>query len=118
MGEIAAIAIRYCGEDESAVARSFERDLCDSRKVFANRITVLGVSRAEFMKINLLIKIQIRFGPLALPWETRAIDSAAVGIPSCTASRCRILHVCNGVGQRFPRRSFVEVKRAVFAATF
>jgi len=61
MGEIAAISIRHAGEDIFAVARSFERDLCDSGKVFANRISVLGIRRAEFVKINLLIKIQIKF---------------------------------------------------------
>src|SRR4030095_741039 len=117
MGEIAAIAIRHRGEDIFAVAQSFERDLCDSGKVFANRISILAVSRAEFVKINLLIKIQIRFGPLTLPWETRVINSPAVGIPSRTASRCRILHVCDGVGTRSSRRSCTKVKSAVLAAS-
>ena len=118
MREIATIAVRHRGKDVSAVARTFERDLRDPREVFANRISVLGVSRAEFVKINLLIKIQISFGPLTLPGKTRVINSSAVSVPGRTAARCGILHVRDGVRQRFSRRGFVKVKRAVLASAF
>src|SRR5437667_12610338 len=118
MSEMPAIAVCHLRENVSAVARSLEHNFCDSRKVLADRISVVGVSRAEFMKINLLIEIQISFGPLTLPGKTRIINSTAVRVPSRTAARRRILHVCDGVRQCFSRRGLVKVKRAVFAAAF
>ena len=118
MSKIPAIAVCHRRENVSAVARSLEHNFCDSRKVLADRISVVGVSRAEFMKINLLIEIQISFGPLTLPGKTRIINSTAVRVPSRTAARRRILHVCDGVRQCFSRRGLVKVKRAVFAAAF
>ena len=68
------------------------------------------------MKINLLIKIQVGFGPLTLSWKTRVINSGAVRVPGRAATRRRILHVGNHVRERFARRGFVNVQRAIFAA--
>src|SRR6266853_1447570 len=76
-------------------------DLLDDR--FPSRH---DLSRAEFMKINLLIKIQIGFGPLTLSWKTRVIDSSAVRVPGRAATRCGILHVGNHVRERFACRGF------------
>src|SRR6476660_7710471 len=66
MREIPAIAVRYSRENVFAVAGSCEGDLRDSWEVFANRICVLCVGRAELMQVNLLIKIEISIRPLAL----------------------------------------------------
>src|SRR5439155_1054945 len=94
-------------------------DLLDDRVASRNDLNCVRQCRsAEFVKIDLLIEIQIRFGPLTLLWETSVINSSAVRAPGRAATRCGILHVGNGVRQRFPRRSFVEVKGAVFAAAF
>src|SRR6266487_6112552 len=118
MLEVAAIAVRHGGEEIFAVARRLKSDLGDSRKVFADRIRIVGVRRAELVKINLLIKIQISIGPLAFPGKTRVIDSRSIGVPSRAATRSGILDMCNGVRQRFARRGFVKAKCAVFAAAF
>src|SRR2546422_3092806 len=103
MSKIPAIAVCHRREDVSAVARSLEHDFCDPRKVLADRISVVGVSRAEFVKINLLIEIQIGFGPLTLPGKTRIINSTAVRVPSRTAARRGILDACNGAAHGFSR---------------
>src|SRR5215469_1668734 len=75
MGKITAIAIRHGGENVPAVAGSLELDLCNPREVFANRVSVFSVTRAEFVKINLLIKIKIGVRPLALPGKTCVINA-------------------------------------------
>ena len=81
MRKIAAIAIRDRGKNVSAVARTFQNDLGDSRKVFSDGVRILGVGRAEFVKINLLIKVQVRFGPLTFSGKPSVIDPSAVGVP-------------------------------------
>jgi hypothetical protein len=43
MRKIAAIAIRDGSKNVSAVARTFQNDLCDSGKVFSDRVRILGV---------------------------------------------------------------------------
>src|SRR5260370_21627086 len=93
MSKIAAIAVCHRRENVSAVARSLERDFRDSRKVFADRVSVVGIRGTEFVKINLLIEIQIRFGSLTLPRETRVINSGAVLVPGRAATRRRMWHV-------------------------
>ena len=97
MCEIPAIAICYRRENVSPIARSLEHDLRDPWKVFADRVSVLCVSGFEFVKINLLIEIQISFGSLTLPGKARIINSAAVRVPSRAAARCGILHVRDGI---------------------
>ena len=62
MREIAAITVLDRRDDVFAVVRSLQLDLGDARKVFADRISVLAVGRPEFVKINLLIKIQVASG--------------------------------------------------------
>src|SRR2546430_10946478 len=84
----------------------------------SDRASVVGISGTEFVKINLLIEIQISFGSLTLPGETRVINSGAVLVPSRAAARRRILHVRDRVWQCFSGRGFVKVKRAIFAAAF
>jgi len=117
MREVPAIAVRYSRENVFAVAGYREGDLRDSWKVLADRILVLCFGRAELMKVNLLIKIQISIWPLALPRKPCVKNPRAVRIPSCTAACCGVLNMRDRVRQRFPRRSFVKVKGAVFAAT-
>ena len=101
-----------------AVARTFQNDLCDSRKVFSDGVRILGVGRAELVKINLLIKVQVRFGPLTFSGKPCVINPGAVGVPCCAAARSRILHVRNRVWQRFASGGLVKVKSAVFTSTF
>src|SRR6266446_4007487 len=78
MREIPAITIRHRRENVFSVGRCLERDLCDTWKVCADRIRVLGVRRTEFVKINLLIEIQISLRPLTFPGKARVINSAAI----------------------------------------
>src|SRR5262245_6411832 len=118
MLEFPAIAIRHRRENVFAVARKLERDLGDWWKLFAERIRVVGVRRAELVEVNLLIKIQISIGPLAFSWKARVINSRSIGVPCRAAPRSGILNMRNGVHQWFARRDFVKVKCAVFAATF
>src|SRR5258708_39699741 len=118
MRAVSAIAVRYSRENVFAVAGSCEGDLCDSWEVFANRICVLCVGRAELMKVNLLIKIEISIRALAFPWKTRVKNPGSIRVPSRAAACRRILDMRNRVRQRFARRSFVKGKCAVFAATF
>ena len=118
MCEIPAIAICYRRENVSPIARSLEHDLRDPWKVFADRVSVVGISGTEFVKINLLIEIQISFGSLTRPGEARVINTGAVVVPSRAAARCGILHVRDRVRQCFSGRGFVKVKRAIFAAAF
>src|SRR4029077_12972196 len=118
MRKIAAIAIRNGRENVSAVARTFQNDLCNSRKVFSDGVRILGVGRAELVKIDLLIKVQVGFGPLTFSGKPCVIDPGAVGLPCCTAARCRILDVGDRVRQRFAIAGLVKVKGAVFTASF
>src|SRR6185436_7548712 len=105
-----AITVRYSRENIFAIVGGREADLRDSWKVFADRIGVIGVGRAEFMKVNLLIKIEIGIRPLAFPGKPCVKNTGAIPVPSCTATSRGILDMCNGVRQRFARRSFVKVK--------
>src|SRR5437868_7079617 len=116
MLEVAAIAVRHGGEEIFAVARRLKSDLSDSRKVFADRIRIVGVRRAELVEIDLLIKIQVSIWPLALPGKSRVINAGAIGIPGSAATCGWILDMRDGIRQRFACRGFVEVKRAIFAA--
>src|SRR4029453_6988411 len=115
---VAAIAVRYSRENVFAVAGSCEGDLCDSWEVFANRVCVLCVGRAELIKVNLLIKIKISIRPLAFPGKARVINPGAIRVPSRAAACRGILDMRNRVRQPFARRSFVKVKCAGLAPTF
>ena len=95
MREIAAIAVGHGGENVFSIARSFELDLGDAGKVFADGIGVLGIGRPDFMKINLLIKIQVRIWSLALTGKSRVINSGSVRVPSRAPAGGGILHVRN-----------------------
>ena len=57
MGEVASITIGHRRQDVFPVVRRLERDFCDPREFFPDRILVFGVRCPEFMKIDLLIKI-------------------------------------------------------------
>ena len=90
MRKIPAIAVRHGRKNVFPVARSLQHDLCDPWKIFADRIGVVGVSCAESVKINLLIKIQVGVRPLPFSRETRVVNSAfqaalppAVGYCTC-----------------------------------
>ena len=54
MRKIAAIAIRDGCENVPAVARTFQNNLCDSGKVFTDRVRILGIRRTELVEIDLL----------------------------------------------------------------
>src|SRR6185503_9911140 len=101
-----------------AVAGSCEGDLRDSWEVFANRICVLCVGRAELVKVNLLIKIEISIRPLTFPGKPCVKNPGAISVPSRAAACRGILNMRNRVRQRFAVRSFVKVEGAVFAAAF
>src|SRR5260370_20413237 len=118
MREIAAVAVSYRRENVFAIARGFEHDLCDPRKIFPNRVGVLGVGRAELMKINLLIKIQVGFGALALPWETRVINAGPVRVPGRSAAGGGVLCVRERVRKRLGRPGVVNRQSATFASAF
>src|SRR4029453_15237684 len=118
MCKIAAIAIRNGRENVSAVARAFQNDLCDPRKVFSDGEGILRVSRPELVKIDLLIKVQVSFGPLTFSGKACVIDSGAVGVPCCASARRRILYMGDTVRQRSAGGGLVKVKRAVFTSTF
>src|SRR4029077_7772555 len=118
MRKIAAIAIRYGRENVSTVTRAFQNDLCDPRKVLSDGIRILRVTRAELVKIDLLIKVQVGFRPLTRSGKTCVINSGAVGVPCCAAARRRILDMGDSIRQRVASAGLVEVKRAVFTSTF
>src|SRR5207244_5765874 len=110
------IAVRHGREDVFAVARRLKSDLSNSRKVFADRIRVVGVTSSEFMEINLLIKIQIGIGALTFPGKSRIINAGATGIP-CGAAACGwVLYMRNSIRQRFACRGFIEMTGAVSAS--
>src|SRR6266478_4387447 len=117
MRKIATIAIRNGRENVSAVVRGFQNDLCDPRKIFSDGVRILRVRRSEFVKIDLLIKVQVSFGPLTCSGKTRVIDSGAVGVPGRAAARRRILDMRDTVRQRLTGSSLVKVKRTVFTST-
>src|SRR4030095_10440399 len=97
MCKIAAIAIRNGRENVSAVARAFQNDLCDPRKVFSDGVRIVRIRRAELVKIHLLIKVQATSGLLTCSGKAYVIDSGAVGVPCCASARRRILDMGDGV---------------------
>ena len=101
MRKIAAIAICDGRENVSAVARAFQNDLCDPRKVFSDGVRILRVRRAELVKIDLLIKVQVSFGPLTFSGKTCVINPGTVGLPCCAATRSRILDMSDSIRERF-----------------
>ncbi len=114
--EIAAVTIGHGRDHIFAVVRSFENDLGDARKIFADRVCVFAVGRSEFMKINLLIKIQVSVWPLAFARKARVINAGAIRIPGRASAGGRILHMRDRIGQRFAGRGFVKMQCAVFAS--
>ena len=76
------------------------------------------VRRAELVKIDLLIKVQVSFGPLTCSGKACVINSGTVGVPCCAAARRRILDMGDSIRQRLASSSLVKVKRAVFTSTF
>ena len=118
MRKVPAIAVRDGRQNVFAVARGFESDLCNSWKVFADRIGVLRVGRSNFVKVNLLIKIQISVGPLAFARKARVINARSISIPSRAPSCCGILNMRNPVREGLASRSLVKMKRPVLAAAF
>src|SRR5207237_9770059 len=93
MREIAAIAVRHGGENVFSLMRRFELDLGDAGKVFSDRIGVFGIGRADFMKINLLIKIHVRIWSFAFARKSRVVNSVRIGMPSRAAVGGGVLHV-------------------------
>jgi len=91
MREIAAIAVRDGSENVFSIVGRFELDLGDAGEVFADRINVLGIGRPDFMKINLLIKIQVRIWSFAFAGESRVCRLCAsdqvltAGSSSCSS---------------------------------
>src|SRR5438874_11926356 len=118
MREIATVAVGYGRENVFAVARGFEHDLCDARKIFTYRIGIVGIVRAQLVKVNLLIKVQVGFGSLALPRETRVINAGPVRVPGCAAAGGGILDVRNRVREPFGRGGFANVQRGGVASAF
>ena len=95
MREITAIAVRDGSENVFSIVGRFELDLGDARKVFADGIGVLGIGRSDFMKINLLIKIQVRVWSFAFAGKSRVINSRSIGVPGCAAAGGGILDMRN-----------------------
>ena len=118
MRKVPAIAVRDGRQNVFAVGRGFESDLCNSWKVFADRIGVLRVGRSDFVKVNLLIKIQISIGPLAFPRKTGVINARSISILGRAPSCGGILNVRNRVRQGLASRGLVKMKRPVLAAAF
>ena len=95
MRKIAAIAVRDGSENVFSIVGRFELDLGDAGKIFADGIDVLGIGRPDFMKVNLLIKIQVRIWSSAFAGKSRVINSRSIGVPGGAAAGGGILHVRN-----------------------
>src|SRR5438045_8095801 len=101
MREITAITVRNGSENVFSIMGRFEFDLSDAGKVLADRIGVLGIGRPDFMKINLLIKIQVRIWSFTFARKPRVINSGPVGVPSCAATGGGNLTCAIGTFRRF-----------------
>src|SRR5947208_10802647 len=114
MREITAITVRNGSENIFSIMGRFEFDLSDAGKV-PDRIGVLGIGRPDFMKINLLIKIQVRIWSFTFARKPRVINSGPVGVPSCAATGGGILHVRDCILPRFDGRCLDVVHYFIFA---
>src|SRR5713101_1588325 len=65
MGKVAAIAVGHGGQGPLAVVAGFQFDFSDAREVLADFIFVVSGRRAESMKPDLLVEVDIRLRPLA-----------------------------------------------------
>ena len=65
MGEVAAVAVGDRGQEPLAVLARGEFNLRDARKIAAQLIRVGADRRAEFVKPDLLVKMQVALRPLA-----------------------------------------------------
>src|ERR1700676_3598644 len=81
MQEFTAIAIGNAREDIFAIVRGAQEDLSDARKLLADGVFVLGRGRAQAVKVNLLIEIQIGRGTLALTRVARVPEPSGIAIP-------------------------------------
>ena len=66
VGKIAAVTIRHGCQKPLAIFPGIEPDFRDAGKILADNIFVLGRRRAEFVKPNLLVEIEVHLRPLAL----------------------------------------------------
>ena len=69
--DFAAIAVAHRRQDRVAVRRGIQCDFCDSRKVLPELVPILGHRRSEFVKVNLLIEIEVLLWTLAFTRITR-----------------------------------------------
>ena len=116
MREIASVAVRDGGENVFPIARSLEVDLGNAREILSDRIDILGIVSPEFVKIDLLIKIQVGLRPFAFARESGVINSAPVCVPRRAATSRWILHVRDRILQRFAGGGLVNAQRSVFAS--
>ena len=74
--------------------------------------------RAQAVKVDLLIEIQIGRGPLARARIARVPEPAAVAIPRHAPARGRAVHARNQIRQPLAGRDFKYRHRPVFAPAF
>jgi hypothetical protein len=89
--------------------------LRDARKLFSDLVIVLRDSRAEFVKIHLLVEIQLSVRALTLCRIPRVENAAAIRIPRRTATANRV-NTRDDVREFLSRPRFVNVKRSGLAA--
>src|SRR6185369_1537125 len=79
-------------------------------------ISVLLGGRAEFVKINLLIKTEVSVRPLALARVARIKQTGAIAIPGRAAAPSRELHARDRIRALLARSCLVDEERALLAA--
>src|SRR6266850_4419183 len=118
MGEISAIAVGNRSQCPGAIFTFLENDLCDSRQVFAKLKFILRNWASEFVKPDLLKKINVCLRPFALVWIARVENARTVIGPRGTAAAGWILHARDFVFEFLASIDLEEMQRALFTATF
>ena len=115
-GEFPAVPVRDPGQDPGAVLAALESGLGDARPVLPDRVGVLLLRRPERVVIDLLVEVQIFFGPLGATRVARVIEAPAVLVPDQGAAARSFLGARDGLVDLFPGRDLAHVDRSVLAS--
>src|SRR5258708_12694975 len=118
MQEFTAIAIGNAREDIFAIVRGAQEDLSDARKLLADGVFVLRRGRAQAVKVNLLVEIQIGRGTLALARIAGVPETGGVAIPGQATPGSGSIDARHVVPELLPRPAVQNKNAALFPAPF
>src|SRR5205085_3661318 len=81
MFKLSAIAIFNFAQNDAAIFGGLQMDFGNFWKLFTESISILIERRADFMKINLLIEMDVFGGPFGVLRIPRIVESGCIAIP-------------------------------------